>query len=109
MSALKKLCQKIASLVASRYEDDEIENDEKFMGLLEKTLAPIILEVRRAALLEAAKAVCYNCRSGVFRLEYLDNLYFHVSGQERIKICDADNIHALLAKKQARGEGGGNA
>ena len=54
-------------------------------------------ELTRATLLKAAKACCYNCRAGVFRLVYDDELYWHMSGGRRIAICEAHEIHKLMA------------
>ena len=66
---------------------------------------------RRAALLDAAKSCCYNCRTGVYKLKLSDDLLFHVQADgKRIARCDAWPIHALLAQEQerAQGEGGGD-
>lgn len=86
---------------------------------LEKWIAQDCASVRRAALLEAAKAVCPKCRDGfipskrcISNPEKFSDFWHRetdIFGIHSDSFCKASPIHALIAKSRAQGEGGGNA
>ena len=60
-------------------------------------------QVRREALLEAARAVCWNCNKGFHTLDrdIEHGAWWHLDALGRTYLCPANGIHKLLAAAPA--------
>ena len=61
-------------------------------------------EIRKNALLDAARACCFHCANGIYKLEFSDDLFFHVRDNGLRDRCDAWPVHVLIADMQSQGQ-----